>query len=504
MKILIRSFFALGLLCAASQAQLVVSHLSATGGNNINLIKPYLRVENQGTTTVDLSKSVLDYLIDEDGVAASALVAECWYSSVGACSEVTAEMAAIPLQQDGVRKANIRVRLGFRSGVLAPGQILTLQWGLHDQAWQHLFNETDDWSFTVGDGAWHIDARVAIFNPANAVVSPNMVWKGSTDQLPDPMGYKSGEVVRVATTGSSYILENGAWVILAEAGKVGPKGDVGPQGLQGVAGKDGAVGLQGAKGDVGATGPMGLQGLTGPVGATGATGAKGDMGAIGPIGPQGPAGVVDPSVIARVTTLEAHAVFSWIKDSRDGQMYKTVKIGAQNWMAENLNYAGPAGNLGACYNNDPTTCFKYGRLYSWVTLMDISTSFLTTAWGGSDVNHRGICPEDWHVPSRAEWSALSAEVAKKSGAAEVGTALKSKSGWNQSGNGTDLVGFNGLPASALMGGHYSALGNGSIWWSASENADYGAFEFWLGYLNHNAGQLDQMKPDGFAARCVQD
>jgi len=115
-------------------------------------------------------------------------------------------------------------------------------------------------------------------------------------------------------------------------------------------------------------------------------------------------------------------------DPRDGKVYRTVKIGSQVWMAENLAYAAEGSK---CYNNEESNCEKYGRLYDWDTAMK-------------------SCPAGWHLPSREEWQTL---VDFAGGGKIAGEKLKAKSGWNdyegKSGNGTDEYSFLGYPKSLI-------------------------------------------------------
>lgn len=498
MRMIPRSLFALGLLASAPFAQLVVSHQSATGGTGINQIKPYLKVENQGTTTVNLAKTTLDYLLYEDGVNAGSLVADCWYVSVGACSDMTAEMGAIPLQVDGARKANLRVRLGFRAGQLAPGQSLMIQWGLHEQGYQHLFDESDDWSFTEGDGAWHVDSRVAVNTSATGSSSAmGMQWKGVVANLPDPATSKTGDVVRNQAKGETWVFSDGAWVLLAEAGKPGPAGAAGPQGPQGVAG---AAGAPGAPGAPGAQGPKGDKGDAGTSGTADVAALTARL-------------TVLEALVAKLTTGQASDPTT-LTDSRDGQVYKIVKIGSQTWMAQNLNYGGDASAVGTCYSNDPANCTKYGRLYDWATAMGIPSSFNATAWDGSDVNHKGLCPTGWHIPSDAEWTTLMTEVAKQSGIRQEGYALRADAGWTKydgtPGNGSDLVGFKALPGGLhavneyrVIDGFYEVGSQAEFWNSTADGA--------LLALSRNLYAGDNIlhrpnsnKANGFSVRCLKD
>ncbi|MDR2732951.1 MAG: hypothetical protein LBB36_07025, partial [Fibromonadaceae bacterium] len=99
-----------------------------------------------------------------------------------------------------------------------------------------------------------------------------------------------------------------------------------------------------------------------------------------------------------------------------GKTYKTVKMpDGKIWMAENMNY----GVIGSkCYDNLESNCNdkKYGRLYDWATAMNLpSTCNSITCRDQMDTPHRGICPEDWHIPTQAEWNTLSSYVSSDKG-----------------------------------------------------------------------------------------
>ena len=157
-----------------------------------------------------------------------------------------------------------------------------------------------------------------------------------------------------------------------------------------------------------------------------------------------------------------HVEHGELTDERDGQVYKTVKIGNQWWMAENLNYDDTQNTESinsSCYNNEPDNCAKYGRLYKWRTAM--GDSWQTPNFTDYDFKARGICPEKWHVPSFNEWNTLVDFVNN------YATDLKSKDGWLDDGNGSDIFGFNALPAGYYTpsGGEWASLGELACFWT---------------------------------------
>ena len=203
-------------------------------------------------------------------------------------------------------------------------------------------------------------------------------------------------------------------------------------------------------------------------------------------------------------------------DTRDGQTYKTVKIGDQTWMAENLNYADSAKTPSLlkrswCFNKVAANCAVAGRLYTWAAAID-SVRLATDAENPQDCGYgktctlpatvQGICPDGWHLPTREEWNTLFTEVGGESTAGEI---LKSQTGWYDNGNGTDGVGFSALPAGRRYNGKFDQDGECANFWGAFEfSSGNSAYRLHLYYNLKDYRMLNDNKRDGASVRCLKD
>ena len=237
---------------------------------------------------------------------------------------------------------------------------------------------------------------------------------------------------------------------------------------------------------------------------------------------------VDPSTVVKGS----------MTDERDGQTYKTVKIGTQTWMAENLNYAytgvpynyqdyGPfapdsfrtSDSTSWCYDNDPANCskcfsdipsdcYKYGRLYTWAAAMD--SVGLWTANGKEcglgktclpTYPVRGICPEGWHLPDSTEWNMLFTAVG---GLSKANTMLRSDGDWFRSGNGLNLYSFTALPVGSRDEYGFGSESYNAYFWSSSEYNSSHACKLTLWHDHSNANLNFGSKYNGFSVRCLKD
>jgi uncharacterized protein (TIGR02145 family) len=199
-------------------------------------------------------------------------------------------------------------------------------------------------------------------------------------------------------------------------------------------------------------------------------------------------GYVDPSTVVKGT----------FTDNRNSTTYKTVKIGNQTWMAENLNYAisNTSTDSSWCYEyeNSSYNCAKYGRFYNWSAATK-------------------ICPAGWHLPSREEWGEL-AIAAGGTGtygtSGTAGTKLKLTGGWGcwwastSVPLGTDDYGFSALPGGAYYGGSFKNVGAYGYWWTATEDeGDYAYYRIMYCH-GENVGEETYYKSSGYSVRCLSD
>ena len=201
-------------------------------------------------------------------------------------------------------------------------------------------------------------------------------------------------------------------------------------------------------------------------------------------------------------------------DLRDGQKYKTVKIGVQNWMAQNLNV-----KTERCQQSR----YVEGRLYEWPDAVGLDSSHNYDSFASEiqdsilPENHTGICPPGWHIPTVLEYKQLLTFVANKVGEDHVGTALKSKfpNAWPEEEGEerpTDEFGFSivfvGYITDDLRYAGYSA----STWFGdATENVfwsslpDMGGYAFGLGVDKTSKATIGGYTRDAYLPiRCLEN
>ena len=236
-----------------------------------------------------------------------------------------------------------------------------------------------------------------------------------------------------------------------------------------------------------------------------------------------PSGTYDCTKYKCVTTeylnqefLEA-GKYGEILDERDGLVYKTVKIGEQTWMAQNLNYAYTemryvdighyCDSTSWCYDNKFENCTMKGRLYTWWAAIDsakLGRDGSIASNGGiyflPDTVY-GVCPIDWHLPTRKEWLTLFDEVG---GQENAGLNLRSQTGWGDSGAGTDVYGFSALPAGFSQADCcFNWYDDYAHFWTATDVK--GAYAYYVNlYVGDDVYIRDNSKQGGRSVRCMKN
>lgn len=174
---------------------------------------------------------------------------------------------------------------------------------------------------------------------------------------------------------------------------------------------------------------------------------------------------------------------SYGKIDYKGQTYRTVKIGDQEWMAENMN-AKVDGS--ACYRDSSKYCDMYGRLYSWDAAMK-------------------VCPEGWRLPDTTDWSILFKSVG---GMATAATHLKATSGWTSDGNGDDKFGFSAFAAGGSDTGSavkYAGKGIDAAFWTSEVKNSYDAWGVGMYWADsHPKIEVHTLASNRRSVRCMKD
>lgn len=260
---------------------------------------------------------------------------------------------------------------------------------------------------------------------------------------------------------------------------------------------------------------------------------------------------VDTLVLNKVDTLlitdtlvvgePAEPPFGYVTDPRDNRTYRTVKIGSQEWMAENLNYRYMGStetddSLSFCLFADEENCKHYGRLYFWSAAMDSAGTFSQDAVGcgkGVTCDHKdsvqGICMEGWHLPSADEWLQL---IDYAGGEKKAYSLLESQDDWGKrieffrdeetlstSRNefvyrGVDAYGFNVKPYVSFSdpGPGYAEIFEAAFYCSSTEDdenymmgVEFGRAGLSVNPSMKNRFHIPMMEADqGFSVRCVKN
>ncbi len=396
-----------------------------------------------------------------------------------------------------------------------------------------------------------------------------IIGEGTTSDDLSTVDWSSGPyfidiTVNGVNLGSSPLLSV-PYALYSASGNEGPQG---PPGMQGIQGEQGPVGQTGPKGDQGDQGPQGVkgdQGETGPKGdpgdnkwneiPTGITYNSGNVGinrtspserlevsgniyATGKFLIEGKGEVPSKTYV----DLELDAVYELllplITDSVvidvDGNIYNTIVIGRQVWMAENLkvtHYADgtpiplveSSSEWSALTETDKAYCWHdnslankdiYGGLYTWAAAMNGIGSSTT-----NPSSIQGVCPEGWHLPSDDEWKQLEMYLGMNQGEADVlgwrgtdeGGKMKETgtTHWSSPNTGaTNSSGFSARPSSYRYdNGSFTSVGTFTYFWTATKLVDRHALLRGLSFDYATVGRVgipDTYGPYGRSVRCVKD
>ena len=218
--------------------------------------------------------------------------------------------------------------------------------------------------------------------------------------------------------------------------------------------------------------------------------------------------------------LNPNIKYDSIVDKRDGQVYKTIKIGTQVWMAQNLNYADSVNTPSLlkrnwCYGDKSENCEFGGRLYTWAAAVDsikLANDAENPQFCGYLTNcsfpakYQGICPEGWHLPDTTEWRTLIFQVSND--ASVAGYKLASRVGWFEEANGTDDYGFSAYPVGDKYRDYdfseFAPDNRTAFFWSITENTRDKQLGYSFRIFYGGTGYTGDFKDSGFSIRCIKN
>jgi len=203
-------------------------------------------------------------------------------------------------------------------------------------------------------------------------------------------------------------------------------------------------------------------------------------------------------------TRKINPILGEMTDVRDSQIYQTVTLGDQTWLAQNLNYE---ADNSWCFQNDPENCEIYGRLYNWEAALN-------------------ACPAGWHLPSDEEWSTLIKYLDPKSDPNAVLTESKTAGGlmkttgtiedgtglWAEPNEGaTNASGFSVVPGGERVptpAGLYNLLGQHAFFWTSTEydssSAGFKTMDYGHSGVTKGTSTTNMTKAYALSVRCLMD
>lgn len=219
-------------------------------------------------------------------------------------------------------------------------------------------------------------------------------------------------------------------------------------------------------------------------------------------------------------------------DTREDKVYRTVKIGEQVWMAQNLDYRyvlSETDSNSYCYNDSLDYCKKYGRLYTWAAAIDSvaiekekndTCGFLALCNFTEDEKLKGICPEGFRIPNKTDWitlldlanTGIIEDHEKYTYYGGAALKLRSKETWqNKARIISDEFGFSMLASGLQYNGDFLGKDSVSSFWSLEESIKSGPY---AGYSAYNI-RSDEMigssiiwhateKSSALPIRCIKE